>query len=65
MVTNLLSNFWWLKSANNVKFTEKCVMFIEKHVQFLKFSKEKVKGTMVNKENHADFVLGHKRTHHN
>ena len=24
----LLSNFWWLRSANHVKFTEECVMRI-------------------------------------
>ena len=27
----LSRNFWWLKNANHVKFTEKCVMGIEKH----------------------------------
>ena len=25
-------NFWWLRCANYVKFTEECVMYIEKHV---------------------------------
>ena len=25
-------NFWWLRSANSVKFTEECGMCIEKHV---------------------------------
>ena len=28
----LLSNFWWLRSANHVKFTEECMMFMEKYV---------------------------------
>ena len=37
----LLSNIWWLRSAKLVKFTEKCVMGIEKHVLVKKiFSKE-------------------------
>ena len=27
-----LSNFWWLRSANLVKFTEECVLSTEKHV---------------------------------
>ena len=26
------SNFWWLRSANNVKFTEESVMCMEKNV---------------------------------
>ena len=28
---SLSLKFWWLRSANHVKFTEKCVMCIEKH----------------------------------
>ena len=28
----LLSNFWWLKSVNQVKFSEECVMGTEKNV---------------------------------
>ena len=28
----LSSNFWWLKSAKHVKFTEECVICTEKHV---------------------------------
>ena len=28
----LSSNFWWLRSANHLKFTEECVMCMEKHV---------------------------------
>ena len=27
----LLSSFWWLKSANHLKFTGECVMCMEKH----------------------------------
>ena len=30
--SGLSSNFWWLKNANHVKFTEKCVMCRKKHV---------------------------------
>ena len=30
------SNFWWLRSANNVEFTEECVMYIEKRCLDLK-----------------------------
>ena len=28
----LSSNFWWLRSANHVKFTEECVKCMEKYV---------------------------------
>ena len=28
----LSSNFWWLRRANYEKFTEECMLFIEKHV---------------------------------
>ena len=28
----LILNFWWLRSANHVKFTEEHVMSTEKHV---------------------------------
>ena len=28
----LLSNFWWLRSANYVKFTEEYMIYTEKHV---------------------------------
>ena len=32
----LSSKFWWLKSANHVKFTEECVMHMEKDVLIIK-----------------------------
>ena len=35
------SNLWWLRSTNHVKFTEECVMCIEKkHVFIKKFFKK-------------------------
>ena len=32
MNRDLSSNFWWLRSANHVKFTEESVICTEKHV---------------------------------
>ena len=37
-----LSNFWWLRSANYVKFTEDCVMCTKKHISVKKKKKKKV-----------------------
>ena len=28
----LSSKFWWLRSTNRIKFTEKCLMCTEKHL---------------------------------
>ena len=32
----LSSNFWWLKIADHVKFTEECAMCMENHVLVIK-----------------------------
>ena len=36
----LLLNFWWLRSANQVKIKEESVTCMEKHVLVKKFAKE-------------------------
>ena len=35
----LSSNYWWLRSVNHVKFTEECILCIEKHVLIKKIFK--------------------------
>ena len=59
----LSSNLQRVSKANNVKFIEKCVMYMEKY-DFKKLSiKEKVLGAVVYRKGHPNSLLGHERTH--
>ena len=50
----LSSNFCWLRSANHVKFTEECVMFMEEHVLIKqKMFTNGLAATNLNKKNGA------------
>ena len=61
------SNFWWLRSTNHMKFTDECMMCIEKHVLVKKMFTDEVNMSLLLwacKEGHAENLLEYERIYH-